>query len=83
MLSVVPRILPDCDGSVHKNLSKTVYHSRQVAGMMMNVLRSSTAESEQTMVDDSRRDYDALIRPIESQMIRSVCRITRNREDAE
>jgi len=35
------------------------------------------------MVDDSRRDYDALIRPIESQMIRSVWRITRNREDAE
>jgi len=35
------------------------------------------------MLDDSRRDYDALIRPIESQMIRSVWRITRNREDAE
>jgi RNA polymerase sigma-70 factor (ECF subfamily) len=35
------------------------------------------------LIDEQRQDYEELICPIENQMIRSVWRITRNREDAE
>ena len=34
-------------------------------------------------MDDSQKNYDSLIRPIEDRMIRSVCRIVRNPDDSE